>query len=286
MSGIRAPEQIKVSELSVEDFDLWVEAFNDYLLLKEPEADDKRKSTYFLSIGGLSLRRVVKGLELRDAQFTTLLEAVRHYFQPLRNVVLERYSFFNMKQEEGEELGAFLVRLRLQGVKCDFNDITKESIPNQLLRDQYIRGMRSQKIIEVLLGDANLTLTAAIEKAEGIQQAIKDTNTLSRPTEAVMAFQQSSYPRKFRNDAGPSRPANNVCFTCGKPNHVAKNCYKNMKCKICNRVGHTANVCRSRKIQFIEGGYPRQEDTSERIDVLSLQDNQRAGGLKYAECFF
>lgn len=45
-------------------------------------------------IAGFEIRRIVNGLTLVDNKFDTLRMAVRSYFRPVKNVILERHRFF------------------------------------------------------------------------------------------------------------------------------------------------------------------------------------------------
>ena len=263
MSGIKPPGTLSPSEITITDFELWYEAFTDYVEVAHEKADDAKLRKLFLAIGGLEIRRVVKGLTLADNNFSTLIAAVKKYFQPVRNIILERHKFFQMHREHDEVLSNFLVRLRAQAELCDFH-LTTEPIKNQLIRDQFIRCVNDKKITESLLSCNSLTLNDAIEKAEGLAQAAKDATFLSEASmqSDVRVFSLASQRRTnlrrnenvrcycckqfghFSRDC----PENEIqqCSSCKSRNHASRDCYKNQKCKFCSKFGHTSDFCRRR----------------------------------------
>ena len=90
MNGaIKPPSALNLTDLSVSDFNLWCEAF----LLTQEKRDDDFLRSLFLAIGGLELRKLVHGLNLPAKKFQTLIDFVKKYLQPVKNVLLERHKF-------------------------------------------------------------------------------------------------------------------------------------------------------------------------------------------------
>ena len=240
MPNIKPPDGLVPSNTNVTDLKLWLEAFEDYMLISYPKADDKQKRSLFLAIGGMQLRRVVNRLTLDDEKFDTLLDAVCKYFQPVKSVVIERYKFFGMVREVEEELASFLVRLKTQATVCDFDNTAKETMTNQLIRDQYVRCCNDAKITERLLSEKALTLTSAVETAEAIHQATKDARSMASSSKTLLPMVH----KKEANKSDVRRRADIVCHTCQKKGHYSRDCYRNHKCENCGIIGHTKEVCR------------------------------------------
>jgi len=79
MNGaIKPPSALNLTDLSVSDFNLWCEAFNDFVLLTQEKRDDDFMRSLFLAIGGLELRKLVHGLNLPDKKFQTLIDCVKN----------------------------------------------------------------------------------------------------------------------------------------------------------------------------------------------------------------
>jgi len=248
--AIKPPDSLVISETNIDDLNLWLEAFNDYLMLtkKTNETDDYKRSL-FLAVGGLELRKIVHGLTLPDNSFDNLVKGVKHYFQPITNVLVERHKFFEMKRNIDEDLSAFLVRLRRCANLCNFTDETVDTVVNTLLRDQFIRGINNKKLTEEILSKGELTLAETVKAAEGRLQAIADTEIISEATKHILTVDNVSNIVCFKcKETGHKANVcpKNKCFTCGRPGHQSNQCYKNQKCRRCNKVGHTDKVCRAK----------------------------------------
>ena len=102
-------------------------AFDDYITLTQDVkiVNDKLKKTLLVTIGGLEFRKIVNTFILADENFETLIAAIKKFVRPLKKLVLERYKFFKLEREPGEDLSSFVVRLRNCANVCEFqnNDI-------------------------------------------------------------------------------------------------------------------------------------------------------------------
>ena len=278
MSGIKPPGNLEMTNLSFDDFLLWLEAFKDFVFITQKEnIDDKFKKTLFITIGGLELRKVVNSLNLPDDKFDSMIIALKKFIRPIKNLVLERHKFLSLKRDVGEDISAFIVRLRHSASMCEFENTDVDSITNQLIRDQFLRGINDAKLTESILARGNISLIDTINNAEALQQAHADSEAIiEKPS--VMRFSQEkaaveTFPLRARSN---SRRRTQNCFKCNKPGHVAKNChennntqikcftcnklghvsskcYKNSKCNKCHKVGHTSNVCRQKETYSLLG---------------------------------
>ena len=94
MSGIKPPGNLEMTNLSFDDFLLWLEAFKDFVLITQKEnIDDKFKKKLFISFGGLELRKVVNSLNLPDDNFDSMIVALKNFIRPIKNLFLERHKF-------------------------------------------------------------------------------------------------------------------------------------------------------------------------------------------------
>ena len=182
----RAPQSFQCEEdknLAAE-FDLWLEDFESYCELQEVKLSSQKRQL-LLNLGGLDIRRAVKGLEIgnsldpaeeggeRDV-YTPVKTALKRYFKPSVNITTERHIFRARKQLEGESVIAYVGTLRALAAKCQFDETTVDSIVNCLIRDQLIEGLRSGSIRRELLAISSLTLADAVAKAVGLETAEKN----------------------------------------------------------------------------------------------------------------
>lgn len=65
--------------------------------------------------------------------FKSMVDKLDYYFAVRRNVTYERHVFRHMKQDTGEPLEKFAIRLRIQGKKCGYKEQLNENIRDQLI---------------------------------------------------------------------------------------------------------------------------------------------------------
>ena len=204
MSGIKPPGTLILSETTIDDLTLWLEAFDDYVTLTQSEnISYERKRTLLLAVGGLELRKIINGLTLADDKYETLISGLKHYLQPIVNVLIERHRFFELKRNVDEELSAFLVRLRRSANLCEFNVEKIDTIVNQLVRDHFIRGINNKKLTEEILSKGTLNLNDTVKAAEGRLQAIADTEFLSAPNNQILSFNDRNVELKSEMQSLP-----------------------------------------------------------------------------------
>ena len=84
-----------------------------------------------------------------------------------------------------------------------------------------------------LLTEADLTFTRAVEIAEGMEAAEASTQQFSKGGAAAV--------HKVDQKGDP-------CYRCGRSNHTSDECrFKDATCHACEKKGHLASVCQSRK---------------------------------------
>jgi len=258
MSILRPPEILRLTELDEKGFDVWLAAFADYRRFskhfseEEAKKDPSLEVSLFLTIAGIEVRTLVSGLT-HDDTFGGIIAAIRKYLRPFSNVVVERNKFFTLKQESDEEIQHFLVRLKQQVIKCDFSDDSVDTIDNQMIRDQFIKGLAHPKIRESLLKEEGLTLKKTELIAASINAAELTNKDFDRKNDRLLlTCSKQEVHKKLRPRSSSRKRTAVTCFTCKKPGHVAKDCYKNHTCKKCHKVGHTEKFCRVRRNENAE----------------------------------
>ena len=92
-----------------------------------------------------------------------------------------------------------------------------------------------------LLAESDLTLTTAMEFAQGMETADSNTRAMKGTEPAI-----KNIKKKTAKAANPAR----TCYRCGKTNHSADDCrFKEADCHQCGKKGHIAPACRSKDHQ-------------------------------------
>ena len=103
---------------------------------------------------------------------------------------MERHKFYNCSREAGDEILQFIVRLRQQAFICDFDKADNDTIVNQMIRDQLIRGINNSKLTENILFHGAITLEESISKLDAFSQAIIDSETLNEIKKTCFSYRQ------------------------------------------------------------------------------------------------
>ena len=135
------------------------------------EKSDLIKIGIMLSHAGKEARDVYKTLPWRaegdQDKFDKVIEAFQIYCAPRKNILYERYGFWNLCQENDESIDAYLMRIKMQIDMCEY---TREGWPpmvrEKLTHDKFVFGLIDDNLKEKLLRQPNLDLTRALEIAQ------------------------------------------------------------------------------------------------------------------------
>lgn len=177
--------------------------------------------------------------------------------------IMEVFNFHNRKQNEGESIQDFMAALRKLSVNCSFG-IYKDIA----LRNQFVCGLRSEKIQGKLLEKRELTLQSAIDSAAAMESSMNNAAQIHRNGNSNFSVNYVSNNKQNKlnknlpysnNKLSAQNNTNHIntkiennnslkCYRCGNENHLANKCgYKNSICSFCNIKGHIVSVCTKKK---------------------------------------
>ena len=243
----------------LERFDLFVQA--------NGVANDK-KVPVFLSVLSGKIYALLRNLDLpafpKDKSLEELTQELKNHFEPKKVVILERFNFYCREQQSGESIATYVAELRRLATDCAFNDYL-----NEVLCDKFVCGLRSEATQQRLLVEKDLTFTKAVEIAQGMEAAARDTQLFKNNGGAINKFTHANRQQKADAMGKPEKP-HKPCYRCGKSNHTATQCkFREATCHKCQRKGHIASVCKSVQTNpNNEGRRPnaRPRDRTQRID--------------------
>ena len=116
------------------------------------------------------------------------------------------------------------------------------------IRDQIVEGLMDGDTVEDLLKESDLTLEATISKCRAQEAAKQQHEEITSTPLGHTAIQTVRKPLP----TAQQRPPTGTCPGCGSPHHQGgrQRCPAfNVTCRSCNKLGHFARVCRSRRQQ-------------------------------------
>ena len=245
----------------------WRRLFNNYLLASGHDGDGAGRKTAILlhSIGAEGQRiyytlpeiPVPEGEDPADA-YDTALQKLQNHFTPQINIVCERYKFRQRKHLQGEPVESYVAALRELAVTCNFGNLADEMIRDQLVEKTY-----SARIRERLLMEPNLTLQMAIQIVQRVETAVKESKNIGNNGNggnggngstggavSAVAYNKPNNMKKHDKKLSNKTDKKFICYRCGSHSHIAnsKDCKaRNERCRLCDKPGHFAKVCRSAK---------------------------------------
>lgn len=189
---------------------------------------------------------------LPDDPYQTMVKKLTDFFAPKRNKTIERHIFRNMKQYESENISMFVMRLRQQAERCEYEERVDE-----FLKDQITEGCSStdlrRKILQQKEGNLEEILTIAriyetvLEESKVLKPNGNPTS-LTTNSDDVNKIDSKRSLRKF----GSNRNNNDLvlfCSRCGYKGHGSSDPKCPAKGKHCNKCGgrdHFARKCLSK----------------------------------------
>lgn len=214
------------------DFDIYLKRLEHFFRLNRV-TDDAMKVSALITLGGqYCVKKLIAAIHpdtVESKTFKELADALKTKFTPRKNVVAERYKFFERRQEEDETINEFVTELQAMAQRCNFREYRVEA-----LRDRIVCGVRSKRIQTCLLDkdrpfQETLDIALSMELAEENVKMIKPHvvgKMQGRKGTRKRSSSQSSHRSQKRTDKKKKHDRSSIrCFKCGKwSNHVAANC--------------------------------------------------------------
>ena len=185
-------------------------------------------------------------------------------------MIFERARFNMRVQTEGESVDNFITDLYTLAEFCDFSDL-----PDELIRDRLVAGIRDKALSERLQLEADLTLEKAVNLVRQKEVVRKQQSLITSPVtgpnidvlkDAKHARQRPDQQKSWRGEkqarATPreqisSKPDARKCERCLGPLHKRIHCpARNSQCNSCGKTGHWKKACRSKRVNEVSGEIP------------------------------
>jgi hypothetical protein len=246
LSGIRAPPQLLINNGVIEEWKLWKQAWDNYVIVSRLNKQDQDyQAAMFLNTIGPPGLRIYNSFELNEESrnLEAILQKFSDYAVGEINETVERYVFNKRVQNHDENFETYLASLRVLTKTCNFEPLT-----DSLIRDRIIVGIQKDDSRQLLLRESKLTLAKAItickgnEAAENQAKAFKES--VPTAVNKITRKPQGAKPKKTRksDNAKPERD----CWYCGYKHIKDKNACPALgkKCNTCGGKDHFAKMCK------------------------------------------
>lgn len=218
-----------------------------------------------------ALKFLVSPRNPAEISFTDIRTILVDHFDRAKNKYVESIKFRQIVQQKGESVAQFVLRLKQGAAHCEY-----EAFLDRMLIEQLLHGLVARDMCDEIISKNPGTFKDAYEIAhmlEATHNTVREVNTgitgitNANPEETnklgyenlrTKKKQYINQPRSAGNSAWddkqhPSDHQNSeagVCNGCGG-RHLRSQCrFRDVKCHNCDRKGHIAKVCRSRRSKF------------------------------------
>lgn len=255
MESFRPPAPLRLNSSNLEaEWSSFEKKFNWFLVaIGADKKPDGTKLAMLLTTVGDEAVKVFEAFTYDESEsaerFDVVVRKFREYCTPVRNIVYERFLFWQHAQTPGESIDQYVTRQRHLAKSCNFME------EDNMIRDHIVFTCLDARLKERLLREIDLTLakaTALCRAAEAAREQIKTlSSTDYRPVQAtstsnVHAVQHQGKPKNSHNNSSrvtASNQAPRTCRNCGQSHRAGECRARNSTCRACGKLGHYENYC-------------------------------------------
>lgn len=233
---------------------------------------------YLIAVIGKEAIAVLKDLlsprTIDSESYSDIKSVLLRHLIRQRLEIAERYSFYSVSQEEGENISVFYCRLKKAAEHCNFG-----SYLDDMLRDRLVLGCDSAEARRKLLQTDKLTLSKTLEVLRSFEAVGLARGEIRAPVHTVQSVPElrdidhlsASSKRNSKVSSNTSRS----CYRCGSKDYSSAHVCPalNQTCKNCGKRNHFARVCRSRAQHFVDVEPEANDCSNDIFHVQSLPAN-------------
>ena len=228
-------------------------------------SSDQTKVAILLNLAGEDAIELFNTFALTDSdskKLARVVKAFEDYCIPRKNIICERYKFWQCMQDDCETVDQFVTRIRTLVKTCEYND------RDEIIRDKLVFGMKDDATKQKLLSREDLQLKQAIDIARAAEVSKSQTQMMATQSYEVNLIrnqkqQKQQAPRQQRQTGEAYQFQ--VCQYCNRKHAKRARPAFGKTCGYCQKVGHFVEVCRTKK---------RDEKSLHLIEENQAADNQ------------
>ncbi|KAK2578564.1 hypothetical protein KPH14_012210 [Odynerus spinipes] len=297
--------------LGQDDWELYTERLELYFIANDVSAE-KQVAVLLTKIGAETnklIRDLCAPVKPSEKKFADLVILVKNHLNRKPSETMERCKFYQAHQAATETVADFVARLRNLSINCNFGDVNvalrdqlvcglkDHATKKALFRDENLAYDSAYRIAVAMdEEEKNASATDKISNEKTVDNASinvirsnpkKEKQKQPAPNERGRSVhrgrrQGQRYNKESMTNNG-SRASNNntksrsagrlTCYCCGKPNHLARECYHRYNtCNTCKKRGHLATMCRSSQKSAIQHV---KASSGEESDFYKIKDSER-----------
>ena len=258
LSGVKPPPALVLSSNKCENWKLWKQQWNNYVILSKL---DKMEATVQLAMlenclgsDGLKICNSLTFGTDETKDMKAVIMKLEETFIGELNETYERYIFNLRKQQSGESIDDYVTDLRNLAKSCKFCDCLGES----LLRDRIVMGVRDLETRKKLLEIKNLKLSACIDLCRSIEATNTQLASVSDMKEVHKIKTKFSGKTDYKNGK-----ADFTCHFCCKKHKMQKS--------LCPAWGQTCSKCKQKNHFAASAKCPSKN--IHKLDVIEMESD-------------
>ncbi len=271
-----------------EEWRQYAERMQHYFAANGVENADKKRAI-LLSVVGPATYKLISSLvapvKPGEKTYEQLVTLLTEHYNPKPSEIVQRFRFNSRFRQAGESVATYVSQLRAIAIDCNFGTSL-----DQMLRDRIVCGVNNDRIQQRLLAEKELTLTKALDLAQGLEMAAQHVRELQTAKQLGQNGQTGQVQNLTFGKRSSGKPPK-ACFRCGKAGHVPSLCpFKGARCHNCGKVGHIRKTCRQpRKPSDDSGqGSPRDKRGKEGVKTVleSGEEDSEESDIDYSSGLF
>ena len=182
------------------------------------------------------LKSLVAPAKPGEKDYNQLVQALKQHYEPAPSEIVRRYRFNSRVRHKGESVATYVSELRGLAQFCNFGEAL-----DTMLRDRLVCGINDESIQRSLLAEASLTLKKAVELAQGLEAAAKNSCEMQATSQVTGQHSEEVHAVSYKKTEF-------VCYRCGQSGHGPAHCtFRTAQCHKCGKIGHIKRMCQSKK---------------------------------------